>query len=117
MTTAEGSAAWSSPTLLRSGVRMRNVERFKGWLPWLCGAALAIGVMVAPMPARAQAATEPAAATPAAATPAPTADPVGAYQTSPTALSVPNYKKLDEKASMKDVAAQLDNVAQSASRS
>jgi ammonium transporter, Amt family len=48
----------------------------------------------------------------------PKADPTGAFQTTPTAYSVPGYTKLDpEKASTKDLAVAVDAVAQSASHS
>jgi Amt family ammonium transporter len=48
----------------------------------------------------------------------PAPDPVGAYQMTPTPMSVPGYTKLDpEKATTKDVAAAVDAVASSASRS
>lgn len=48
----------------------------------------------------------------------PAPDKTGAYQTTPTAASVPGYTKLDpEKATSKDLATAVDAVAQSASRS
>src|SRR4051794_25149203 len=48
----------------------------------------------------------------------PKTDPIGAYQTTPTALSVPGYTTPDpEKATTKEVAIAVDKVAQSASRS
>jgi Amt family ammonium transporter len=47
----------------------------------------------------------------------PAPDPIGAYQMTPTAASIPGYTKLDpEKATAKDVAAAIDAVAQSNSR-
>lgn len=47
----------------------------------------------------------------------PAPDPVGAFQMTPTAASIPGYTKLDpEKATAKDVAAAIDAVAQSNSR-
>ncbi|HVU00550.1 MAG TPA: ammonium transporter [Polyangiaceae bacterium] len=49
---------------------------------------------------------------------APAPDPVGAYQMAPTAASVPGYTKLDpDKATTKELAAAVDAVAQSTSRS
>src|SRR5882672_1552232 len=48
----------------------------------------------------------------------PSPDPIGAYQTTPTAASVPGYTKVDpDKATTKDLAVAIDAVAQSASRS
>src|SRR6478735_8693473 len=48
----------------------------------------------------------------------PTPDPTGAYQTTPTGASIAGYTKLDpEKATTKELAAALDAVAQSSSRS
>jgi len=48
----------------------------------------------------------------------PAPDPIGAYQTTPTAASVPNYTKPDpDKATTKELATAVDAVAQSASRS
>src|SRR5579859_6349138 len=48
----------------------------------------------------------------------PVPDKVGAFQTTPTATSVPNYTRPDpEKATTKDLAVAVDAVAQSASRS
>lgn len=48
----------------------------------------------------------------------PKGDPTGAFQTTPTAYSVPGYTKLDpEKATTKDIATAVDAVAQSASHS
>jgi Amt family ammonium transporter len=48
----------------------------------------------------------------------PAPDPVGAFQMTPTPMSVPGYTKLDpDKATTKDVAAAIDAVANSASRS
>ncbi|HEX4337278.1 MAG TPA: ammonium transporter [Polyangiaceae bacterium] len=45
-------------------------------------------------------------------------DPIGAYQTTPTAASVPGYTKIDpDKATTKDLAVAIDAVAQSTSRS
>src|SRR5258706_12467200 len=77
---------------------------FQHWLHWLAVLAVFVGVFGSfATPARAD---EPAP------------DPVGAYQMTPTPLSVPNYTKLDpDKATPKDVAAAVDAVAQSASRS
>jgi Amt family ammonium transporter len=47
----------------------------------------------------------------------PAPDPVGAYQMTPTPASVPGYTKLDpDKATIKDLAAAVDAVAQSSSR-
>jgi Amt family ammonium transporter len=64
---------------------------------------VALFAVLSPTPARAD-------------TPAP--DPIGAYQTTPTAASVPGYTKLDpDKATTKDIAAAVDAVAQSTSRS
>ena len=48
----------------------------------------------------------------------PAPDPIGAYQTTPTAASIPNYTKPDaEKATTKELATAIDAVAQSSSRS
>src|SRR5678815_5188308 len=48
----------------------------------------------------------------------PVPDKTGAFQTTPTSLSVPGYTKPDpEKATTKDLAGAVDAVAQSASRS
>src|SRR6266568_3965300 len=48
----------------------------------------------------------------------PTPDTTGAYQTTPTSASVPGYTKPDpEKATTKELAAAIDAVAQSSSRS
>src|SRR6478609_4298642 len=48
----------------------------------------------------------------------PQADPTGAFQMTPTPMSVPGYTKPDpEKATTKELAAAVDSVAQSASRS
>src|SRR5258706_7539668 len=76
---------------------------FQHWLHWLAVLAVFVGVFGSfATPARAD---EPAP------------DPVGAYQMTPTPLSVPNYTKLDpDKATPKDVAAAVDAVAQSSSR-
>src|SRR5678815_4770947 len=47
----------------------------------------------------------------------PVPDKVGAYQSTPTSMSVPNYTKPDpEKATTKELAVAVDAVAQSASR-
>jgi Amt family ammonium transporter len=49
---------------------------------------------------------------------APAPDPIGAYQTTPTAASIPGYTKVDpDKATTKDLATAIDAVAQSSSRS
>ena len=48
----------------------------------------------------------------------PAPDSIGAYQTTPTAASIPNYTKPDpDKATTKELAAAIDAVAQSSSRS
>ncbi len=48
----------------------------------------------------------------------PAADPIGAYQTTPTPASIPGYTKPDpEKATSKELATAIDAVAQSSSRS
>jgi Amt family ammonium transporter len=73
----------------------------------------------APAPAAAAPAT-PAAAPPASAAPAapPEPDRTGAFQSTPTAFSVPGYTKPDPaKATTKDLATAVDAVAQSASHS
>jgi Amt family ammonium transporter len=70
----------------------------------------------APAAAAASPAATPAA--PAAPAPPPTPDRTGAYQTTPTAYSVPGYTKPDpDKATTKELAAAVDAVAQSASHS
>src|SRR6185369_14037096 len=79
---------------------------------------IAIFALFMTCPSRGQTpASEPATAPAAAAAPA-SPDPIGAYQTTPTAMSVPGYTKPDpDKATTKDLAAAVDAVAQSASRS
>jgi Amt family ammonium transporter len=69
---------------------------------WLASLTLATGLLGGSVPAFAE-------------DPAP--DPVGAYQMTPTPASVPGYTKLDpDKATVKDLAAAVDAVAQSSSR-
>jgi len=80
-----------------------SLHRYRHWLAVLCLAV--VGLVGVGVP-RAAFADEPAN------------DPTGASQMTPTALSVPNYTKLDpEKATTKELATAVDAVAQSASRS
>lgn len=75
------------------------------WRIWLASFVIVLGLITCGLPSSAHA-------------DAPVPDPVGAYQLNPTAASVPGYTKLDpDKATQKDVAAAVDAVAQSASRS
>jgi len=81
----------------------------------LAGIAGAPAYADEPAPATAPA-PAPAATPPAAATPAPAPDRTGAYQSTPTAFSVPGYTKPDpNKATTKELAIAVDAVAQSSS--
>ncbi|CAN5582856.1 ammonium transporter [soil metagenome] len=87
---------------MRSSGRFRRAE-FLFWLPVVSSILL-----LASLAGRAGADDAPAAAP----------DPVGSYQTTPTAASVPGYAKPDpEHATNKELATAVDAVAQSASRS
>src|SRR5207248_1255014 len=99
---------------------LKTSSRCRCWLAALTLVATAVlycstsrGDESASQPATTQsAAAEAPAAPPAPAQP----DPIGAYQTTPTAVSVPGYTKPDpDKATVKDVAVAVDAVAQSAS--
>ena len=80
-----------------------SLHRYRHWLAVLCLALVSLVGVAVP---RAAFADEPVN------------DPTGASQMTPTALSVPNYTKLDpEKATTKELATAVDAVAQSASRS
>src|SRR4051812_41584463 len=79
-----------------------SLHRYRQWFAVLC---LAVAALVVGAPSVAFADE-------------PTPDPVGAFQTTPTAASIAGYTKLDpEKATTKELAAALDAVAQSSSRS
>ncbi|RYZ03042.1 MAG: ammonium transporter [Myxococcales bacterium] len=81
-----------------------SLRRGRKWLALLLLVAAALGVSA--LRASPAYADEPAA------------DPTGAFQMTPTPMSVPGYTKLDaEKATTKELAAAVDAVAQSASRS
>jgi Amt family ammonium transporter len=81
-----------------------SFQRGRKWIAFVLMLAALIGVTTTG--ARSARADEPAA------------DPIGAYQTTPTPLSVPGYTKPDpDKATTKDLAVAVDAVAQSASRS
>jgi ammonium transporter, Amt family len=80
-----------------------SLHRCRKWFAVLCLAVVALVGVGTPQSAWAD---EPAP------------DPIGAYQTTPTAGSIAGYTKLDpEKATTKELAAALDAVAQSSSRS
>src|SRR3954467_7078501 len=80
-----------------------SLHRARQWFAVLC---LAVAALVGVGVPRSAFADEP------------TPDPTGAYQTTPTAASIAGYTKLDpEKATTKELAAALDAVAQSSSRS
>src|SRR4051812_22612535 len=84
---------------------MLKVLRVHRLRHWLAITALAAGVLSLSA-AKALADAEPVP------------DKIGAYQTTPTAASVPGYTKLDPaKATTKDLAVAVDAVAQSTSRS
>jgi ammonium transporter, Amt family len=75
------------------------------WRVWFASLILAVGLITLCTPAPAYADE-------------PVPDPIGASQMTPTAASVPGYTKLDpDKATPKDVAAAVDAIAQSTSRS
>src|SRR3954469_7312332 len=80
-----------------------SLHRARQWFAVLC---LAVAALVGVGVPRSAFADEP------------TPDPTGAYQTTPTGASIAGYTKLDpEKATTKELAAALDAVAQSSSRS
>lgn len=94
----------------------------RGWRGWLKATAAAVvvsmGVFAAAPTARADGpTTEPAAAAttqPAAAVVAP--DPIGAYQSTPTAASTPGYTPVTEKSSAKEMAAAINATANAQAR-
>src|SRR3954463_14271379 len=80
-----------------------SLQRARQWFAVLCLALVALVGVGVPRTAFAD---------------EPTPDPVGAYQTTPTAASIAGYTKPDpEKATTKDLAVAIDAVAQSSSRS
>jgi len=99
------------------GRRRRRRDHRPGWSRWLAILVLAVGfTSLAPLSARADEPAPAAAAAPAAPAAPAVPDKTGAFQTTPTAYSVPGYTKPDpEKATLKEVAVAVDAVAQSAS--
>ncbi|MEO7033246.1 MAG: ammonium transporter, partial [Polyangiaceae bacterium] len=78
-----------------------TLHRYRQWFAVLCLAVVAL--VAAPRSASAD---------------EPTPDPIGAFQTTPTALSIGGYTKPDpDKATTKELATAIDAVAQSSSRS
>src|SRR6478672_9718048 len=88
------------------------------WRQWLAGIALAMTLLSMFTTTRAYADDAPAASAAAAPAGPPQPDKTGAFQSSPTAYSVPGYTKPDpEKATSKDLAVAVDAVAQASSHS
>ena len=86
------------------------------WRQWLAGIALAMTLVSMFSTTRAYADDAPAASAAAAPAAPPAPDRTGAFQTTPTAYSVPGYTKPDpDKATAKEIAVAVDAVAQSAS--
>src|SRR5262249_16681587 len=85
----------------KGGIRMSKLKRVQGRHRWLAVMVLAVTIGGIPPPAFAY---------------DPVPDKTGAFQTTPSAYSVPGYTKPDpEKATPKDLAVAVDAVAQSAS--